>query len=57
MWTFWRIEFLVLAEDVTPDYILLFSETKTSGIKRSCMPQEQMKKQITYRKYRNRKLV
>jgi len=28
MWTFWRIEkFLALAEIVSPDYILLFSET------------------------------
>jgi len=58
MWTFWRIEkFLVLAEDLTLDHMLLFSETQTSGIKRSCMPQEQIKKQITCRKYRNRKLV
>jgi len=53
MWTFWRREkFLVLAEDVTPDQIVLFSETQISGIKRSCMPQEQMKKQISCRKYR-----
>jgi len=31
MWTFWRIEFLVLAEDVTPDHILLFIEKKLVG--------------------------